>query len=245
MRKVLIVSILGLSLAIVGCGKNNNAVNNISEENQIPVDVSAVAEELEPLKPTTNWVYSESTDEMRGIDSRFASIDSDNQVQFDFPYDGGSNLRITLRKKTGESPEVMFVVSKGQYSCDTISDNCYASIKFDNKAVENIALASTSDYSSDVLFIKYDTDINEFIRSLSKAKAVIIELPFYQEGAQQFKFSPSGLNWNIPKIKKIKSDSISVAVEAAEAAIDAAEAAAAAAVMNEPEVTEVTEIEEQ
>ena len=49
MRKVLIVSILGLSLAIVGCGKNNNAVNNISEENQIPVDVSAVAEELEPL----------------------------------------------------------------------------------------------------------------------------------------------------------------------------------------------------
>lgn len=229
MKRIIILAAL---IGLAGCGKKSEDDMKGGEaplSNQATPNVP-IEKPIES-QPLSNWTYDESKDEMRNIESKFASISSDNQAQFNFPYDGGSNLTITLRKRTNEPSEIMFVVSKGQYSCDTISDNCYASVKFDDNAIESIALDAPADHSSDVLFIKSTRDTESFIKSLLRSKSVIVELPFYQEGKKQFKFSPDGLKWTLPKnsIKKKKPSIADEANEAADIAVAAAMDATAAA----------------
>ena len=199
MRSVFLI-IVGLLL--VGCSETTEvdesssvANQSIASEEGLIDDNPNVNVQTEELKPTTNWTYRQAIDEMRGMESKFASIVSNNVVQFGFPYDGGSHLDITLRKRSNESTEIMFTVSDGQYSCDTISDNCFAAVKFDNGDIQSVELSSTTDYSSDVLFITNDYDISDFVESLHNSEKLIVELPFYQEGKKQFNFTVSGLNW--------------------------------------------------
>lgn len=193
-----------LVLGLVGCAEkkddnknNNGSVTQDVKHSNTTIAVDAVPKKLEvaPIKPASNWSYNQKTDEMRGTKTKFAFISSDNRVQFDFPYNGGSYLDITLRKRSAEPTEIMFTISDGQYSCDTISDSCFTSVKFDDGNIHNIELSSTTDYSSDVLFISNDYDVDAFIKSLKKSKKLIIELPFYQEGKKQFSFTVSELNW--------------------------------------------------
>lgn len=189
-------------MGLIGCSKNPKAhEGSHATEKPVASQISVIdaapdiKTEAESPKPVPSWKYDQATDEMRGVESKFASIISDNRVQFAFPYDGGSYLDITLRKKSTEPTEVMFTISDGQYSCDTISDNCFAAVKFDNGDIQDVELGSTTDHSSDVLFIANDYDVDSFVGSLRKSKKLIVELPFYQEGKKQFVFTVSSLSW--------------------------------------------------
>lgn len=53
---------------------------------------------------------------MRNIESKFASTVSINTIDFDFPYNGGSKLILTLRKR-GSEVDVMVSITKGQILC--------------------------------------------------------------------------------------------------------------------------------
>ncbi|NNH77377.1 hypothetical protein HLH17_06775 [Acinetobacter sp. ANC 5380] len=192
-----IYSILFLSLALLGCSKEKESTEtyDVSAEAAVAVASEAVAEVS--IEPEDQWQYETTKDEMRGIEKQYASIHSSNQVHFDFPYEGGSNLNITLRRDVGKPTDVYFSISKGQFTCDTFNNNCYASIKIDDGPVENISLVGTKDYSSEILFIESDHDSKQFIQRIKKANQVIVELPFYQGGRQQFKFDIDGLKWDL------------------------------------------------
>lgn len=243
MKKVLL---LGLVVGLVGCGKNDYSSKDLGvadSSSSVSQAFDLDRKEVAISKPTSNWTYEERKDEMRGIVSKFAMISSDNQVQFDFPYDGGSNLGITLRQKTSNPTEVIFIISKGQYSCSSVSDNCYASVKFDNKNIQKIKLSGTSDHSSDILFIENDQDVDRFIQSVLNSEQLIIELPFYQEGNKQFKFTLQGLKWELIEKNTDKNsvsnstledkdyDSASIVAKAVADATAAAAATADAATM--------------
>lgn len=202
--------VLFLSLALLGCSKNHESTEKYDASNEAVVAASeAVAAameattaasevtELASIESDDMWEYETSNDEMRGIEKQYAYIRSTNKVEFDFPYEGGSNLRITLRRDVGKSTDIMFTISKGQFTCNTFSGDCYASVKIDDNAVEEIQLVGTSDHSSEVLFIESEQDSIKFIQQLLKANKIIVELPFYQEGRQQFKFDVAGLKWNL------------------------------------------------
>lgn len=198
MKKIL----FALSIIFVGCTEKpkideSSHVSDQSVASEVSIDniPSENIAEVTELTSAFNWTYDQTTDEMRGTKSKFASIVSDNVVQFGFPYDSGSNLNITLRKLSNDPTEVMFTISDGQYSCNTISGNCFAAVKFDDGNIKNIELNGTNDYSSDVVFIANDYDVDNFIGSLRKSKKLIVELPFYQEGRRQFSFTISGLDW--------------------------------------------------
>jgi len=231
MKKIILLSLV---FGLVGCNKKENTNSIISNEVSTTAS-NVVATPTDKENTLNNWVYDESNDEMRGIKSKFASITSINDVHFSSPYEGGSKLLITLREKTGQPLDVLFVISKGQYACDTISRNCYASFKFDDNTVETVELDSTADHASDVLFVRNDDDANLFIKRLLNSTKLIIELPFYQNGSKQFKFDVSNLKWNPPTIKQTKFqadwgiEEISGSAEEA-----AAEAVAAATDITEP-----------
>lgn len=134
------------------------------------------------------WRYDEGKDEMRGTVTAFAELRSSNAAQLRFPYAGGSTLSILLRQ-SGQRQDAMIVVSKGQFVCGL--DGCRYAVKFDDK-LEQISLSRASSGSSDVLFVSNST---QFIKQLRSAKAVIVEVEFYDHGREQFTFAPAGLNW--------------------------------------------------
>lgn len=49
-----------------------------------------------------DWVVSYDQDEMCGTAQKFIQNESDNAVEFDFPYDGGSKMTLVLRSKKSE-----------------------------------------------------------------------------------------------------------------------------------------------
>ncbi len=127
---------------------------------------------------------------MRGTKSKFASIDSANKVDFSFPYSGGSDLQIVLRKRPSDGFKILLSIYKGQFDCFM---GCQFSVKFDDGKIEKWTASSASSGSSDVIFVNGES---KFLSKLKKAKQLIIEARFYNSGDKQFKFDVSNLKWD-------------------------------------------------
>lgn len=137
----------------------------------------------------SNWTYEDRKDEMTDKPWYTASITSENHVNFDFPYEGGSFLRMTIRKMKG-SYDVMLSISKGQFSGSYNSPS--VAIRFDDAPAKRYGFDEPADNSSDLIFLHSASSI---IKQLKKAKKVKIQAPFYQGGEPVFEFNTEGLVW--------------------------------------------------
>jgi hypothetical protein len=191
--------ILTVVVAIAGVGSGGNAVAdntlaNLTAENLIvendmnAIDLNAV-EPSAAAQPASGWSVRTSRDEVRGETIYFASVTSENQAEFDFPYAGGSTLTMTVRKHPKYGQDVYFQISSGQFVCGI--DDCSGTINYGN-GPRSITLVEPDDGSSDTLFAGNASSV---ISNLKQADKVIVELPFYQEGNRQFTFSAKGLVW--------------------------------------------------
>jgi hypothetical protein len=152
-------------------------------------DMNATAE-LQAPSPPSDWDYSESFDQVRNATIYHASLESENAADFDFPYQGGSKLTMTVRWHPKYGQDVIFKISKGQFVCGV--EDCSGTINF-GSGPQTISLSEPTDNSSDTLFI---SDASDVIDQLKKTKRVVVELPFYQEGNRQFTFEmTSFLAW--------------------------------------------------
>lgn len=136
------------------------------------------------------WQYGGADDKMRGTKQSWAYLYSENKVNFDFPYHGGSNLKIFLRKNQRQGSDAMLIINKGQFMC---SMGCSVHVKFDGGKIERYEASGTADGSMDMIFI---TSYKKFLSKLRKSNKVFIEADFYNAGSRQFEFSPAGLDWD-------------------------------------------------
>ena len=158
-----------------------------------PSQPEPIAEEIEePEVIYSNWEYDNSEDEMRGETSYFASNESINTVELQFPYQGGTKLNILLRDNAKNGKDIMFIVNKGQIFCSY--QDCHVNIKFDDGNVQRYETSEAEAGSSEVLFLT--NNISGFVKKLKNSKTVTIEVNFYNHGAEQFKFDVSGLEWS-------------------------------------------------
>ncbi|MEG9532522.1 hypothetical protein [Mannheimia indoligenes] len=140
-----------------------------------------------------SWEYSEQKDEMRNSSTYYAINISLNEVQFDFPYQGGSNAFITLRKDKEFGDDIIIGVSKGQFN--SCIRNCKIAVKFDDEKVENYTVVGNNSFTNDTLFLSGNKSIKKFADKLKTSKKVVVELDFFQRGREQFSFSIEGLDW--------------------------------------------------
>lgn len=187
---ILIVGVLFV-LIIIGlvAGDHKNDKPSSSATSEIASESHtepAVATQLN----TSNWTYSEDEDEMSGEKRYFASCISSTIVSFDFPYDGGSTFTLTVRN-LGRGNDVLIRVSKGQFM-SSIGSSESLRVKFDDEKPVRFSYSSASDGSSDVLFIN---NSSKFISHLKKAKKLMLEVEFYQEGYKILNFDVEGLDW--------------------------------------------------
>jgi hypothetical protein len=138
-----------------------------------------------------SWAYSEEKDRMEGTTIYFASCISANQIDFAFPYNGGSFFTLWIRNGSIGN-EVILQVSKGQFIASFMSSNSLK-VKFDNEKPVSFQYNSPSDGSMSQIFID---NPNRFLKKLKRSKKLMIEASFYNEGNRVIEFNVEGLKWN-------------------------------------------------
>lgn len=138
----------------------------------------------------SNWSYYQNKDEMRNKTDFYAQTVSKNTVQLEFPYSGGTRLKITLRKSAKFGDDVYLTIDKGQFHCDIF--DCKVSAKFDDGAIKTFKALEAEGGDTDVLFI---SAAKNFANNLKKSKRLILEVGIFNHGMEQFTFDVSGLEW--------------------------------------------------
>ena len=186
--------LLGLAVlgSLVGGDPSNTTASDTETDNLVTL-AENVAADLHTngvdAQETPDWSVSTEQDEMRGKPVHYATVTSENEAHFDFPYNGGSRLTMTVRRHPRYGDDVVFQISKGQFVCGV--DSCSGTINYGNGS-ERISLNESADYDSETLFAASASGV---IKKLKGAEKVIVELPFYQEGNRQFTFKTRGLEW--------------------------------------------------
>src|SRR4029450_6981661 len=142
-----VIGVVGLILFIAMCSANrstgdlaaNKPAMDSAMENLISADANVTSEV--PVEEK-GWGYDAIADEVRGGTIYRASIDSQNSTYFDFPYNGGSTLTLTIRKHPEYGTDVIFDISKGQFTCGI--DDCSGTINF-GSGPESISLVEPED----------------------------------------------------------------------------------------------------
>ena len=141
-------------IATLGGNSNTNLQNSNSDSILVDSvetdDFSTVSQEESQLK---TWNYSTDTDEMNESKSRFASLVSDNTVNFDFPYQGGSSLSLIVRYMKKYGTDVYIEISSGQFICNEYQGTNNVRVRFDDAAPINFSTNEPSDRRSDMLFL--------------------------------------------------------------------------------------------
>ena len=186
-RRGLMVILASFGLSVI---HNFISANNANQPSTSTASTSSATAGLPYSPSVSRWRYSEQLDKMRNQTTRYASLNSDNELSFQFPYNGGSTGELTLRVSPKYGKDVILQVTKGQFLCSF--EGCYVHVKFDNRPIVQYGAAEPSDGTSNLIFIH---NYAGFVQQLKHAKKLTIEAEFYQEGRQQLEFSAAGLNW--------------------------------------------------
>lgn len=153
--------------------------NTNSEDNQ------SVSTESNKNDDLVEWKVRESVDEMTDTKNVWKSLESENEVEFSFPYDGGSSLKLEVRYMKKNGTDVILTISKGQLLSSEVIGSNYITVRFDEDAPQKFQTSSPTDGSSDCLFLK---DEQKFINRAKTAKSIKIQVPVFQEGSPLFTF---------------------------------------------------------
>jgi hypothetical protein len=127
---------------------------------------------------------------MTSAKNYFATVESTNTIDFEFPYDGGSTGSITVRNME-KTNDVLIGISKGQFNLH--SDGITIKARFDDKKPMTFTCLEPSSGSSETLFIE---NTKKFITQLKSAKKVIIQAEFYDSGPREMEFDTKDLKWS-------------------------------------------------
>lgn len=169
------------SIAVVSmtsCGSSSANTPKTKDSNQVKVEKSA----------ENTWQYETIEDKM-GESSKVASIDANEKVQFDFPYNGGSIATLMIRKRSKDGVSIMLTLTKCQFN-GTSLDDINIRIKFDDEKPKTYTAGLPSDGSSDLIFIHGEAKLLEKMKT---SKKMVIEAEFYNEGNRQIEFNVSDL----------------------------------------------------
>jgi hypothetical protein len=173
---LILVCIVGF-LVVVGIIAGNSGTNKPGSDN------SRVGSEAPAQPPSPTWTYDETTDSMTGKITHIACLDSEDQLQFGFPYDGGSTGSICLRK--GKQTDAFFKIDKGQVLCGV--DGCEATLRVDGGEPFRVSGSESNDGDSRYMFFN---SYQRIFNIAKKAKEIKIEVLYYQEGKQTLTFAP-------------------------------------------------------
>lgn len=181
------VIIFGLTIFASSCGAPTTPNPSPSSKSKVDSLTGATGAAVAPVN---KWRCNEDGDKMSGTKTRTCMNSAEKKLEFDFPYNGGSVATFFVRKKDGDT-DTFLSVSKGQFMDTSSGGSCR--IKFDDKQPKKYSYSGAADYSSDIIFFN---NSKALIAELKKAKTMLIEATFYNEGSRTIEFDVSGFEWN-------------------------------------------------
>jgi hypothetical protein len=185
--------ILILLVTLAGCAPDpaTHAYSGTSDEERAALaKARSETEEDRANRLGLHWRYTASEDDMTSGLVRLATINSLNEVTFEFPYQEPQRAQLQLRTHPRWGKNVILSVDHGQFLCHF--DGCSVSIRYDGGRAWEYPASEPADHSSKALFIN---DYQDIVQSLKKASKVRIEARFYQEGLRVFEFEVQPLEW--------------------------------------------------
>jgi hypothetical protein len=157
-----------------------------ADEQRIVAQAEAAGRQADAAK----WSYSTATDPMAGRASHTASIESENTVEFGFPYEGAQHGTLWIRNHPSYGHDVFLTIERGQILCHSF-DECTVRVRFDDGPAERWSGAEPSDNNTTTIFIR---NYSRFVERMRHAKVVRVQIPVYQEGDQTFEFRVDGFD---------------------------------------------------
>lgn len=155
------------------------------------IEDSILAEMEKPLK--SEWIERSSTDAMTDETNVWMTLTSDNYHEFDFPYEGGTRLKIEVRHRKQDGTQVMLSVNRGQLMETTSYQRNDVIVRFDDDEPMRFTTNEPADHSSNILFLN---NPRKFINRAKTAHKILIQVPTYNNGQPTFSFEPTEpLKW--------------------------------------------------
>lgn len=148
--------------------------------------------EGEARRLAAKWSYRTSTDEMTSRTTRLATIQSENTINLDFPYEGEQHGTLVIRNHPSYGRDVIFRIREGQLQCPSYS-GCTVRVRFDEHSPRSWSAGGPSDNDTTVLFIR---NYSGFLSQLRRSEIVRIQPEIYQAGAPVFEFHVGGFNYD-------------------------------------------------
>lgn len=127
---------------------------------------------------------------MTGAVSHSAAVQSENTLEFDFPYQGAQHAMLLVRRHPRFGRDVIFSIEKGQLLC-TSYEGCTVLVRFDKGDPQSFSANPPADHSTESLFIQ---NYDRFVSKMRAAKTVRISPKVYQQGNVVFTFDVSGFD---------------------------------------------------
>lgn len=177
--------ILIIIVVVLSSGSSKVAVQSMQEE-----DIDTVAEIVAPIEieaeiSKKTWDIRTEKDEMTDSKNIWATLLSDNYIKQDFPYEGFTYAKITVRYMKKYGYDVLINITNGQIHGSKYSNENYIIARFDEGSPKKYWYDEAADLSSDVVFVRSK---NEFIKKCKEAKKIKIEIPIYKGGRPVFSF---------------------------------------------------------
>ena len=135
-----------------------------------------------------NWQYTSTTDEMTGRSSKIACTTSTNELDFDFPYNGGASGELCFRRK-GKSLDAWLKVTKGQFACGI--EDCVLKVKFDENPLQSYSAVESTSHTTGMLFFQSQ---GRLLTSALRGKQLKVQANYFEAGNKVLYFDVSGLD---------------------------------------------------
>ncbi|WP_019988180.1 hypothetical protein [Rudanella lutea] len=135
------------------------------------------------------WKYSQSQSTTGDITYR-AVLSSTNTIEFSYPYTGGTNVSLTIRK-TKENEYVYLEVEKGLFTRSF--QNGSAQVQFDGRKPITYNLSAAANGRANIVFFEKE---DRLIEQMKRAKNMLVSLSFAGQKPREVKFQITGLRWN-------------------------------------------------
>lgn len=138
------------------------------------------------------WEYSTSVNEMDDSKTYLAKIEALEKLEFKFPYNGGTQVGVTVRNQSSENDVMLRIPKgKGQFIGSIMGDKVIT-MRFDDNPAIKVKYDMPADYSSETIFLR---DADNIIKNLKSAETLIVQCEFFNEGTQTMKFDVAGFEW--------------------------------------------------
>lgn len=133
----------------------------------------------------TKWELSNSSSKMSNDSIISATIESDNEVEFDFPYEGKQRAKLSLWTTTNSNTDYLtFSIERGQIVCG-FGKGCSVDIKVDDEDAVSVKGTPPSDGTSTYITVDLDAGL---AAKLKRAKKILAQPTIFQNGYPVFEF---------------------------------------------------------